>query len=313
MMPLEHVTPATDDLFYSRNDPNDIRFGDVVRREPQDYDTAQVVVVGCPQDEGVRRCRGRIGATHGPTEIRRGLYRFPVSEAHDGLRLFDAGNVRIAATLEKTHDLLRETVRQALTDGKRVVVLGGGNDISYADGLALSDVATCPLVMNIDRHLDVRADQPRNSGTPYRQLLEEGAVRPDLFHEVGTNSYANSVTYRKYVRDKGATIHYLDELRAAGVGNTVQKILAKGDDADALFFGFDMDVVRAAEAPGVSDPSPMGLTAREVCEIADGAANDPRTRVIEITEVNPLHDINNITSRLAANVVLRALALRAGE
>ena len=30
-----------------------------------------------------------------------------------------------------------------------------------------------------------------------------------------------------------------------------------------------MDVVAAAEAPGVSDPSPMGLTAKEVCEIAD--------------------------------------------
>jgi arginase family enzyme len=52
----------------------------------------------------------------------------------------------------------------------------------------------------------------------------------------------------------------------------------------------------------------MGLTAREVCEIADVAASDPRTRIIEITEVNPEYDQDGITSKLAANIIVRALA-----
>jgi len=59
---------------------------------------------------------------------------------------------------------------------------------------------------------------------------------------------------------------------------------------DGIFFGFDLDVVRSMEAPGVSDPGPMGFSAREVCEIADVAASDPRTRIIEITEVCPEFD-----------------------
>lgn len=74
------------------------------------------------------------------------------------------------------------------------------------------------------------------------------------------------------------------------------------------FFGFDLDVVRAVEAPGMSDPSPMGLTAREVCEIADMAAADPRTRIIEVTDVNPDYDQDGITCKLAANIVMRAPA-----
>ena len=78
--------------------------------------------------------------------------------------------------------------------------------------------------------------------------------------------------------------------------------------AEGIFFGFDLDVVAAAEAPGVSDPSPMGLTAKEVCEIADAAARDPRTRVVEISEVNPVYDRDGITAKLAANIVMRALA-----
>jgi arginase family enzyme len=33
------------------------------------------------------------------------------------------------------------------------------------------------LALNVDAHFDVRADSPRNSGTPYRQLLEEGKLK----------------------------------------------------------------------------------------------------------------------------------------
>ena len=43
-------------------------------------------------------------------------------------------------------------------------------------------------------------------------------------------------------------------------------------------------------------------------EVADVAPLDSRTRIVEITEVNPRYDINVLTSKLAANVIMRALA-----
>jgi formiminoglutamase len=302
-----NLVPAGEELFPTRRDPNDLRLGDAVLRSPADYDLAKVVVLGCPQDEGVRRNQGRTGARRAPATIRRALYRYALSEAHEHLRLLDAGDITIRETLEQTHEILHEVVRRILRDGKKVVVLGGGNDISYPDCAALAAEAPPVLAFNIDRHLDVRADSPRNSGTPYRQLLEERHVTPGLFHELGTNSFANSPIYRKYVEEAGAHIHFLGDLRDAGVGATVRAIV-EGAAASSIFWGFDLDVVHAAEAPGVSDPSPMGLTAREVCEIADVAAADPRSRVIELTEVNPEHDLGDLTSRLAANIIVRALA-----
>ena len=304
---MDHVIPVEDGIFYTRNDPNDIRFGDIVLRDIEQYSTAQVVILGCPQDEGISRNRGRLGARFAPTEIRRDLYRYPVTEFHKHLVLMDVGDVEINGTLEETHELLSDTVRKLIADGKKVIVLGGGNDISYPDCLALSAETEKPLVFNIDRHLDVRADTPRNSGTPYRQLLEEGIIQPGMFHEVGINSFANSPKYLEYVLDIGASIHYLGDLRAAGVGKSLRAVI-DGADSDGIFFGFDLDVVRAMEAPGVSDPGPMGFSAREVCEIADVAAADPRTRIIEITEVCPKFDRDRLTSKLAANIIVRALA-----
>ena len=307
----DHNTiPVEDGVFYTRNDPNDIRFGDIVLRDIEQYSTAQVVILGCPQDEGISRNRGRPGARFAPTEIRRDLYRYPVTQSHKHLILLDLGDLEIRETLEKTHELLTNTVRRLIADGKKVIVLGGGNDISYPDCLALSAETERPMVFNIDRHLDVRADTPRNSGTPYRQLLEEGVIQPAMFHEFGINSFANSPKYLQYVQDTGANIHYLGDLRAAGVGMKLRSIV-DGTDSDGIFFGFDLDVVRSMEAPGVSDPGPMGLSAREVCEIADVAGSDPRTRIIEITEVCPEFDRDRLTSKLAANIIVRALAKEA--
>ncbi len=305
--PGQDLLPADPALFYRRDDAFDPRLGERVARGPEGLAQAEVALVGCPQDEGVRRNRGRAGAAQAPAEIRRALYRYPVSEAHEGLRLADLGDVRAGATLEETHDRLHAVVRHCLRLGLKVVVLGGGNDISYPDCSALAAEVPSVLAFNIDRHLDVRADPVRNSGTPYRQLLQEGFLQPGGFHEVGINSFANSLAYRRYLEDLGVGIHYLADLRARGVGAAVQA-LAGASSAEGIFFGFDMDVVAAAEAPGVSDPSPMGLTAKEICEIADVAARDPRTRVVEVSEVNPTYDRDGITCKLAANVIMRALA-----
>ncbi len=302
------LTPAADRLFYSRQDPNDPRLGDIVLRQQEDYPRSEVVLVGCPQDEGVRRNRGRPGAALAPAEIRLAFYRYAVSEEHAGLRLFDAGDVRLGENLEETHDRLHAVVRHFLADGRKVVVLGGGNDISFPDCAALAAAAGTVLAFNIDRHLDVRSDAPRNSGTPYRQLIEGGHLRRGALHEVGINTFANSRSYLQWAEEQGVRVHLLDEVRRQGAGETVRAILAEEQEAGAVFFGFDLDVVHAAEAPGVSDPSPMGLTAREVCEIADAAAADPRTRVVEITEVCPAHDMGSVTSKLAANILVRALA-----
>jgi len=304
---LEALVPADPGLFYRRDDPNDPRMGERVLLGREGLGRADVALLGCPQDEGVRRNRGRAGAAQAPAEIRRALYRYPVSAAHEGLRLVDLGDVQSGATLEATHEALHAAVRCCLRLGLKLVVLGGGNDISYPDCSALALEAPSLLAFNIDRHLDVRSGQVRNSGTPYRQLLEEGFLRPRAFHEVGINSFANSQAYLRYVEALGVGVHQLAELREKGVGATV-RALAEASDADAVFFGFDLDVVHAAEAPGVSDPGPMGLTSKEVCEIADVAAGDPRTRIVEITEVNPAFDRDGITAKLAANIVMRSLA-----
>lgn len=293
-------------LFYTRNDPNDVRMGETIVRPRDHFARCQVVIVGCPQDEGVSRNKGRVGAKLAPTEIRRALYRMPRPAAADPLRIFDLGDVVPRTTLEATHQRHYEIVRQLLQEGKVVVVLGGGNDIAYPDVKAAAKHFGRVLAFNIDAHLDVRADEEANSGTPYRQLLIERHILPELFHEVGIQPLSNSSAYLEYAEAKGISIHPLEEVQRRGVDEIFRSPLS-ASQVKAIFWGFDLDSVRASDAPGVSAPSPLGLTAEQICRIGTLAGRDPRTRILEISEVNPTLDIDGRTSRLAALILMHAL------
>ena len=126
---LEKLVRTDKKLFYSRNDPNDIRLGDIVLYKTKKYLNCNVVILGCPQDVGVRRNKGRPGASLAPIEIRKALYRYPVSTSHTHIQLFDIGDIPISDNLEQTHETQSEIIRHLIKDGKKVIILGKPHNI----------------------------------------------------------------------------------------------------------------------------------------------------------------------------------------
>lgn len=298
------------ELFFSRGDRNDPKLGEIVPRDEGQYGGAEIVLVGCPQDEGVRRNQGRAGAALAPTAIRRQFYKltpFGIKR-----KIFDLGDIKIGDTLEATHETHRAVAAQILRDGKRVVVIGGGNDISYPDGVAMAEVygADNWIGINVDSHLDVRIAEERNSGTPYRQLLEEGHLIPRRFFEVGYQSHFCSPVYYEYLRGLGVQRISLELLRSHAETDLELKEMIKQKFVHhskemSVFFGFDTDVVRAADAPGVSAPSPLGLRAGEFIQLVKYAASLSNTRMVEFSEMNPKYDVDDRTAKLIAIAIHR--------
>jgi formiminoglutamase len=291
--------------FFSRGDVNDPRMGEIVRRDEEGYTGADLVIVGCPQDEGVRRNNGRVGAADAPDAIREQFYQLTTFNIKR--KIFDLGNIENKGTLEETHDLMTAVVSQILRDGKRAIVLGGGNDISYADGRAMADIYGPEwwIGVNIDSHLDVRIAPERNSGTHYRQLLDGGHLLPQYFYEVAYQSHYCSPIYYRYIRDLGVNRISLELLRSREEADIElkegvrQKFIGHSSSMNT-FFGFDMDAVRSADAPGTSASSPLGLRAGEFITLVKYAASLANTKIIEFTEVNPRFDVDNRTTKLVA-------------
>lgn len=296
---------ADERLFFSRGDANDPRMGEIVGSSLQEYAAADIVILGCPQDEGVRRNGGRVGAAEAPNAIREQFYRLTTFNIKK--KIFDIGDIAIADTLEATHDSMTAVVTQVLADGKRLIVLGGGNDISYADGVAMAETfgADGWIGVNIDAHLDVRIADMRNNGTQYRQLLDGGYLRPDYFYEVGYQTHHASPIYYEYIKNLGVNRISLEQVRSREQADLElkemirQKFIGQSSSLNT-FFGFDIDAVRSADAPGVSAPSPLGLRAGEFIQLVKYAASLANTRIIEFTEVNPRFDVDNRTTKLVA-------------
>ena len=269
--------------------------GEIVSYKIIDYETSEIVILGCPQDEGVRRNGGRIGAEFAPDAIRSQFYK--LSNFEINIKIFDLGDTIIQPTLEKTHDVHTQIVEQVLRDDKKLIILGGGNDISYADGKAMANIFGYEnwFALNIDAHFDVRADSPRNSGTPYRQLLEKKLLKPQNFCEFAFQPQSNSPVYFDYLKNFGVNLINLEEVQ-----NSEFNFLDLLKKQKTIFYGFDVDSVRASDAPGVSAPNSTGLSAKEFIELAKFAGTDKRTKIVEFTEVNPNYDIDNRTSKLVA-------------
>jgi len=308
------TTRPDQSLFYSRNDPNDPRLGEIVQTSPDEYKNAEIVIIGCPQDEGVLRNQGRAGAALAPQAIRRQFYRLTPFNLQK--RLFDLGDIVIGSTLEETHTTQAEVVAQVLRDGKRCIVLGGGNDISYPDGKAMAEVFGPEwwLAINVDSHLDVRIAPEPNSGTPYRQLLDEGYLKPEYFFEVGFQTHFCSPIYYDYIRSIGVNRISLELLRSRSEADielkeAVKEKFIRHSQSLNTFFGFDLDAVRSADAPGTSAPSPIGLRAGEFIQLVKYAASLANTRMIEFSEVNPNFDEDGRTAKLVAIAMHRFCTL----
>jgi formiminoglutamase len=299
---FELTSRPNEDLFYKRDDQEDIRLGEKVKSGIEEYLGSQIIILGSPQDEGVIRNKGRAGAKEAPDKIRESFYKLVVTEKINSLKIFDLGNVKVAGSLEEIHARQEEVVYQILKDNKKIIILGGGNDISYPDCKALSRFNNNLLTFNFDSHFDVRLNEQRNSGTPYRMLLNEGLIKPKYFYEIGIKRFAVSINHKKFLEDLGCNIFYFDDVRKRGLKKLIKEILNTRKNK-SLFWGFDMDSANAAIAPGVSAPNPIGFSSGEVTQIAEAAGKDKRTKIFEISEVNPGYDVDNRTSKLAAIIM----------
>ncbi|HEY0427781.1 MAG TPA: formimidoylglutamase [Pyrinomonadaceae bacterium] len=302
---FETATRPEKDLFFSSKDANDVRLGDVVTREEKDYEAANIVIIGCPTDEGVTRGQGRAGASAAPDAIRREFYRltpFGITS-----KIFDFGNAPVGANLEETHEAYCRLVTQFLRDGKRVISLGGGNDISYPHGCAMAEVFGREnwIAINIDAHFDVSVASERNNTTQYRQLLEEKLLRPDYFYEIAYQPHYASPVYYRFLQNLGVNLVSLDQLRSretadAEVRELVRQKFINHSSALSTFFSFDLSAIRASDAPGVSAPSPIGLRGGEFLTLVQFAAKLVNTKIIEFSELNPNYDEDNRTTQLVA-------------
>lgn len=294
--------PTPEHLFFKKNDPNDIRLGELVKSNSE---AEKNCLLGYLDDEGIKLNGGRFGAAQAPLAIRSFLYRMTWPLPSESFSLSDLGSLDSKEPLEKRHEQATTRVLDLLSKGKHVVTFGGGHDYGFADGDAfvshsLKASTHKPLVLNFDAHLDVRPhDKGLNSGTPFYRLLNKYSDKIE-FIEIGIQDQCNSQHHWNWVKEKGGKIISLSDIRKTHLLSQVKSHISGTPPDQLCFVSFDIDVMANTLAPGCSQSWDSGLNFEEVREIILWILQNKRVVLFSIYEVSPPLDIDHRTSKLAA-------------
>ena len=273
----------------------------------------QVVLLGFPYDTGVEINGGRVGARHGPEKFRSWMRRYGTPDNPEvnidlsGITIADAGDIPVGLPLEQSHTALGEKTASIIQNGGLPFVVGGGNDQSWPNACALLDAKPDNLigVINIDAHLDVRLlnDGRAHSGSSFRLLLEDSRFSGSQFIEFAAQGSQVSREHADYVKEKGGQIIWYTEVsRGDAAAEAFRNALGRLSwKCDSLFVSFDLDSIRASEAPGVSCPGIMGLRAKEAFQMAFAAGAHPKVDLFDLSEYNPVIEEEH-TGRLAVGI-----------
>jgi formiminoglutamase len=278
--------------------------GDLSRLTP-----CRPVLVGFPQDEGIRRNLGRPGAAAAPDEIRSCLARLTPWDGVSDTDLsrnppLDAGNVKIHGALEETQAALAEVVAGILAAGAVPVVVGGGHETAFGHYLGYVRAGRKVGIINLDAHLDVRPCQGGlgHSGSPFRQAMEHSTqpLPGILYSCVGAQPHGVSQEHVRYMQVWGAAIVWGDFVRAVGLRVLADEIDRLARHGCQVYVTLDADVVHEAEVPAVSAPNPAGLPAVDLLRCMRLAGESPHVASVDLVEISPPFDRDHQSARWAA-------------
>lgn len=277
-------------------------------------------IYGVPFDGGVTY---RPGARFGPRAIREASqYVKPYHLEHginvaEALSIADAGDAPV-----KPYDI-KETLDSAaafaLTLGEssatKLLAVGGDHSIAYANIRATWERRGKPggglPLVHFDSHLDTVGSvwgESWGHASVFIRAIEDGLIDPRSMISIGVKGPLNTATDLDFARQRGVTLLTFERYHAEGERATLAYIDSLGQRE--AYVTFDIDVVDPAFAPGTGTPSVGGFTSAEALR-AIRRFRGLRIAGADVVEVLPDRDVSQITSLLAAHVMLEILALDA--
>lgn len=246
-----------------------------------------------------------------PKAVRNALMRLSTCDiAHNrdvrDLRVEDLGDLPIAESkIEDAQQPIEEAVKHALNKADAVVLLGGDNSITRPALRGFGrDLQQCGL-LTLDAHFDLRTlEGGLRNGNPIRALLNDGLPGENIA-QIGIQSFANSAEYFRVARDAGIHVVPVEEVQAKSVETIVSHALHQlAQKVDVIYIDLDLDVMDRAFAPATAGARPGGLTPLDVRRAAYLCGGHPKVKAMDLVEMDPTRDNNDVTLLAAAACLL---------
>lgn len=259
------------------------------------------------------------GAAGGPEAVRM-AFRYFTTYSPDwdtdiqALNVRDLGDISGHLTdVATAHRNIEYAMRDALSLGQQFVPILVGGDHSVTAPAVRGYMAANPGkkigIINIDAHYDVRVgDWGPHNGTPFRQLVEGGVPGANVV-ELGIHGFMNAAYYRQWADEQGITTITGRDIYKRGMEACILEALGiAGEGTDAIYLSVDIDCLAYPWAVGTSAASPEGLSAWDLMEAMFICGQHPKVAALDVVEIDPTRDVNDLTARSGCTAILTFLA-----
>jgi len=235
-----------------------------------------------------------IGEEFQLSEIRKALYKlFPGNWLHG---MADLGDIQKGSSVEDTYFALIQVVSSLVNANIIPVIIGGSQDLTYANYRAYDKISSMVNIVNIDKSFDLGdSSKPINNGSYLGKIILEQPYNLFNYTAIGFQTYFNSQEEIDLMEKL-----YFESYRLGDISHSISLVEPVLRDADIVTL--DLNSVKSSEVSVKQKHSPNGFNGREVCAISRYAGISNKVSSFGVYEYNPSKD-DEATAMLVAQIL----------
>ena len=255
-----------------------------------------IALIGVQED---RNADGNSGCALGPDYIREKLYQ--LYEGSYKTRIVDLGNIRRGEKVTDTYIAVKMVVSELIKMNILPVIIGGSQDLTYAQYLAYEVLEQKVDLVVVDAKLDMEDDDHPDS----IETTSQAYLNKIFMHEPDMLFNYSNLGYQTYFVNQ-ERLQMMEKLffDAHRLGNLTGKIqLSEPIIRNASMISFDIGAIRSSDAQANFNAVPNGFYGEEACQICRYAGFNDKLSSIGFYEFNPAYDSNGQTAMLLAQMI----------
>jgi arginase family enzyme len=214
--------------------------------------------------------------------------------------MVDLGNIKAGNEISDTYAALKLTVEELIKQDIVPIIIGGGQDLTYAQYRGYQDLEQKVEVAVVDSRFDLDQDNAEDL-----ELSSQTYLNKIILHQPDYLFNLSNVAYQTYLVSK-ESINMYDKLffttqRVGAIAGKLDQTEPVIRAADMV--SFDMGAIRASEAPGNANAMPNGLYGDEACQLSRYAGMSDKCSSIGFYEFNPTFDPMGHTAMLLSQMI----------
>jgi arginase family enzyme len=257
-----------------------------------DLEGIDLAIIGVCEE---RNAENNEGCSLAPDAVRQFLYK--LYDTGFTLKVADLGNINPGHSTDDTFFALRSTVDNLIRKNIIPIIIGGSQDLTYAQFLGYKDLEQTINISAIDSVFDL--------GNPDEDITNTSYLGKIILHQPNYLFNYSNIGYQTYLVDQNSLQMmnrlYFDVYRLGQIRDKIEDAEPIIRQSDMITF--DISAIKHSDAPANPNASPNGFYAEEACQIMRYAGMNDKLSSIGLYEINPKFDQNGKTAHLAAQMI----------